>query len=368
MRKLTLLLLILAFQAQSQWYYCSNPWLANYKYRKVITIKQTNISSALTSFPVYVKCDNTIMGALVDQTNFYDIRFTDTTNAVLPYEKDYSTSSGGNFWVNTSLSATASHPTRIYCYYKNSTSQTDGSNQNGTWNSAFKGVWHLPNGTTLTSNDATSNGNNVTVSSPAPTATTGKVDGCATFDGSSTYLNGGTSTSLQPPNHITLSAWAYLTSNVTVRTISCSWSEGGAPFARNGFSLGISDVNTSYVKSAIGYGSSGATYVLVESTGALSLNTWYYLSMVYNGSNVILYINGSSNNSGTAISPPVYTASNRFTIGAFYSGSAYGQYFPGNLDEIRISNTDRSADWIKFEYYNMNDSDQDLTWSSIQTR
>ena len=112
-----------------------NKW-GNYQLGKIITIKQTNIGSALTDFPLYVKCGSDIMGTLIDKTHFYDIRFTDTLNNVLPYQADSVNSTTGNYWVKTSLSSTASHPTRIYCYYKNSVSQTDPAHSNRHWRKA----------------------------------------------------------------------------------------------------------------------------------------------------------------------------------------------------------------------------------------
>ena len=65
-------------------------------------------------------------------------------------------------WVNV---ATLSHTTDtvIYLFYGNSSVTTDQSNAGGTWNSNFMGVWHFPNGTTLSANDSPANGNNGTI-------------------------------------------------------------------------------------------------------------------------------------------------------------------------------------------------------------
>jgi hypothetical protein len=36
--------------------------------------------------------------------------------------------------------------------------------------------------------------------------------------------------------------------------------------------------------------------------------------------------------------------------------------FQGYIDEVRISSTARTAAWLKFTYYNINEADQELTW------
>jgi hypothetical protein len=38
----------------------------------------------------------------------------------------------------------------------------------------------------------------------------------------------------------------------------------------------------------------------------------------------------------------------------------------GNLDEVRLSNIARSADWINFEYHNMGDAGHAVTWGAAE--
>ena len=342
-----------------------NKW-GNYQLGKIITIKQTNIGSALTDFPLYVKCDNTIMGQLIDQTNFYDIRFTDTLNNVLPYERETASSTVGNFWVKTSLSSTSGHPTRIYCYYKNSVSQTDGSNKTGTWDSNYKGVWHLPNGTILTGGESTSNGNNSTTITG--TVTSGQIDGGANFDGVYTdnqYIEVASPSNLNITGDLTIETWIYPTTfgfdgndgynrRIIIKKID----------ADNCYQLCMDDyLNTNHgwifsnirsdYENLIGYGTSSNT-----------TNTWYHIVVTFNGTTSVMaiYQNGISetdnhNNSGFGSG-----SSNALRFGLRTDGHGA---FSGKLDEVRISNIVRSADWIKFEYNNMNSADQELTWSTI---
>ena len=107
-------------------------WLDGYDYRKKITVQAANIDANLTDFPVYIFIDGDedIGGNMQDTTNYYDIRFTDTSDNILPYECENMTISGdpsaatGHYWVQTDLDSTDG--ATIYCYYGKA-SGTDGS-------------------------------------------------------------------------------------------------------------------------------------------------------------------------------------------------------------------------------------------------
>ena len=42
-------------------------------------------------------------------------------------------------------------------------------------------------------------------------------------------------------------------------------------------------------------------------------------------------------------------------------------YFDGILDEARASSTNRSTNWIKFEWANINEADNELSWGDEET-
>lgn len=95
-----------------------------------------------------------------------DILFTDSTGLTkIPHEIEKYTSVTGALiaWVNVpSINSTTD--TTIYMYYGNSTA-TNQQNVTGTWNTNYKGVWHLkenPAGTAPQIKDSTSNANNGT--------------------------------------------------------------------------------------------------------------------------------------------------------------------------------------------------------------
>ena len=78
----------------------------------------------------------------------------------------------------------------LYIYYGGPTAGTKtNQRKSAAWNSNYIGVWHLPNGTTLTALDSTSNANNGTINGTV--AVVGKIDGAGNFDGSNDYINVG---------------------------------------------------------------------------------------------------------------------------------------------------------------------------------
>ena len=162
----------------------SDAWgVEGWTYRKEITISNTDVDEDLTDFPLLVKFTaDTDIGAHALASG-YDIRFTDADGNAIPYEREsFSIKAGsgsGIFWVKVPTITTAADST-IYAYYGKSDA-SDGQSATSVWDANFKGVWHLPNGATLSANDSTSNANNGT--NNGATATTGKVDGAGNFDG-----------------------------------------------------------------------------------------------------------------------------------------------------------------------------------------
>ena len=77
---------------------------------------------------------------------------------------------------------------------------------------------------------------------------------------------------------------------------------------------------------------------------------WYYLVLTYDGTNLNLYINGTSNQN---ISKAMTLTSGQIRIGTYQQGlGPTYYYFVGTLDEPRISNIARSAAWIATEFNN----------------
>ncbi len=103
-------------------------------------------------------------GGHVANANGYDIGFYADSGGTtkLKWEVEKYDGVTGNLiaWVKIP-SVSSSSDTVFYLMYGDSTINTDQSDPPNTWDSNFKSVWHLGNGSTLSLNDSTSNGSSL---------------------------------------------------------------------------------------------------------------------------------------------------------------------------------------------------------------
>ena len=87
----------------------------------------------------------------------------------------------------------------------------------------------------------------------------------------------------------------------------------------------------------------------VSSLGRIPLNQWTHILHTYEKGNSRIYVNGElSNTSQTADAPLAIKSPARFYVGGWYNNYDY----VGDIDEVRISNAVRSADWAKLQFEN----------------
>jgi len=232
--------------------------------------------------------------------------------------------------------------TPFYLFYGDPSITTDQSDPLNTWDFNFKAVYHLGNGTTLTATDSTGGNNGTLVNSP--TATAGKISGAAHFVHSSSQAIG----LANPGDFPIATAW-------TMETWVKPSTDGNAVIAwggtsNNGPHLVLPGNNTWRV----GFWG-GAD---VNGTG-VDTSAFHHIVGTFDGSSLRLYKDGSLIAGPIAASPT--TSSNPGAV----IGSAYGAfYFNGDLDELRISSTNRSAAWITTEYNNQNSPGTFITMGS----
>jgi RHS repeat-associated protein len=330
-------------------------WANGCLYRRAITIDHTKVPNTnQADFPVlvsgtYAYLATTANGGNVTSGNGYDILFASDANGAnpLPFElESYSPTTGAVvYWVKL---PTVSHTTDavFYVFYGNSAISTNQSYKTNVWNSAYKGVWHLPNGTTLTANDSTSNGNNGTITNAS--AATGQIDGAVGL-GPSEYIDVGNNPSLRiTGNALTLEAWIKTSeSNPSQyeRILAKEVSGNADPYMVYGL---WRTAGTNLVNFGRATGGSG-TLAAVTTAASLSMGAWTHLVGTYDGSNLKIYLNGSLDSQTSATGNIVSTNQN-MVIGADTAGG--GENFNGIMDEVRISDSARSADWIATEYNN----------------
>ncbi|OHB14620.1 MAG: hypothetical protein A2431_04180 [Candidatus Zambryskibacteria bacterium RIFOXYC1_FULL_39_10] len=313
-------------------WYATNGW----NYRKVIVIDKTKVSSDQSNFPVLI---STTIGTS-PQTNGEDILFTNSDGKTkLSHEIEKYNDTTGELiaWVKipTLYGSASVNTNTIYMYYGNSGASNQ-QNVSGTWDANFKGVWHLPNGTTLSATDTIGNGNGSVVGTP--TAGTGKIDGSMDIDSTGDYINAGNSSEFNfTSNAFTIEAWI---------KPPASGQANYQTFIARGTYL----ANGWYIQTDNSVNKNGVWFVtntagsnrLTQAANKLTLSAWNHVAAVRNGTSVRIYVNGTDQTTSAGSHVDPVSISTNLIIGKWLNG----------MDEVRISNTNRSADWIKTEYNN----------------
>jgi prepilin-type N-terminal cleavage/methylation domain-containing protein len=331
------------------------PFLAGYTKRKKITIDNTYIDVDLSNFPLYIKI-NSDANMSAARSDGYDIRFTSSDGlTLLSYERESWSGGGGSsvnadIWVKVSTIDDAVN-TDIYIYYGKSDA-TDGSVPANVWDTNFyMGVWHLTN-----TNDSTSNGNNGTAYNQTSTYGSGKIAGAYSFDGTNDWIQVADSDTLTPGQKLTISAWLYDTQNDALPRgiVSKRVTSGNAE----------EYYNFKY--------SNNHTYFNVltdrdNNTTIQPTGRWFYLNTVFDGSltetnRKKIYSDSILTATLSSTVTSITNQASNLYIGILNTDANYS--WKGYIDEVRVLKVARSAEWIKFEYYNINQADNELTWGA----
>ena len=187
--------------------------------------------------------------------------------------------------------------------------------------------------TGTTAADASGSGNNGAISGPTSVAT-GRYGNALSFDGVNDWVTVPDAPSLDLTSGMTLEAWVYPTALSGYRTVVLKEipSElGYCLYAHDGSPRPATYINTGVAADPTAAGS-----------GALALNTWSHLAATYNGSILILYVNGVAVGSRATTGSLVQSTS-PLRIGG---NGVWGEYFQGRLDDVRVYNRALTASEI----------------------
>lgn len=343
--------------------YCTSSW----KYRKKITFDNTTASLGVTSenlvnFPVQVKLTSSNIDYSKTQDSGQDIRFTDTDGSDLAYEIERWDETGtSTVWVKVPQIDINSNTDYVYLYYGNS-SATDHQQASSVWDSNFKGVWHMNDNAsnTTVAKSTTSGVNAAEQRNTNLLSTSGKVDLGLNHNGTTDYALANHS-DLDLSNNFTLETW-FKPSNLASDNIGhgvISWGQEATGQRR---SLLLWNAATPVGSAAYIYFSGYGAAANLSSGIRIAADTWYHAVITVNSSNrVIIYVNG------------VNAAEADKTLNSYsYVGTNFGktnttsEVFNGVIDEVRISNTVRTAGWVAASY--KSESDLFNTFNSEEER
>jgi len=306
-----------------------------------------NVKGDVNGIPVLVRLDSTYFDFTGSQDSGQDIRFTmNATTVTLPYQIETWDPQNGRAAIWVLMDVQGNTEEQLVIHWGNATAPV-GQNAAAVFatSSGYGAVWHLDS--TLT--DVTVNGNNG--SAFGNTDVTGLIGNGQYFDGLK-VLSFGNDSTIFPDDAITVSTWLK-TSDTSSATTSI--------LRMNGYYTALQlhrddDTTMTYPTQAhsVAWTVDGPLqYSIFPWNGVFNDDQWHHFVSEFTvAGGVKIYMDGALYFSNTNVTGAFDTL--RGDEGGFSVGgtSGFGETYTGLLDEIRISNVARSADWIKLNYEN----------------
>ncbi len=204
------------------------------------------------------------------------------------------------------------------------------------------GIWNFNECSGSTAGDSSGNGNaGALFSSPTWSSDTPSGTGCSLlFNGTTQYILVNNNSSLATAGTMTVSAWIKVSSyssTVNPRIVQ-KYDD-----ANDEYDMVMPGANTPSGSIAFEFKKAGTVYQ-ANTTTKVPLNTWTYVTGVFNGSSVVIYFNAQTQP----------TTGSGFIVqdndGNFRISSNGSSPFPGQLDGVRIYNKTLTAVEVKNLY------------------
>jgi len=340
-------------------------WVPGYTKRIKLTVDNTKIDADLTNFPVTVFLTpaqgEEVFSELDADADYMKVAFaaSDGTNQLYAEKELFDVSESNAIYHVSKAGWTISDSgdTDFYMYYYNDAS--DNTNYIGAinttagatvWDSNFKAVYHMADGTTSTTLDSTSNNNDATKDvANEPVEVEGKVGQAQDFDGTDDHLDASDNAGWDTGSYLTLEAIFKPSAQNQSQKALIVHDESDYKYLL--YLTGNSGDFTFYVRTATGL--SGAA--VGHADGYFADGTYRYMAGVYDktlGSNrVVLYQNGTSVAVDNGYNEDITAGDEGLNIGRWGD-----KIFDGIEDEIRLSSSARSAAWLKATYNSLWDA------------
>ncbi len=320
------------------------------------TASGANVTGNVSDFPVLIRLNATNFNFDQAKTDGSDVRFFHNvpgTGAVeLPREIERwdKTNKLAEVWVLVDQVLGNNGDQAIVMRWGNLSAPAAPLTSVFTTTNNFRGVWHMDaSGSTLFEAAQAHNGTKKASGEPA-TSSSGLIGNAQDFDGSNDYANlGGNFNWINGASQVTVQAWVRREDNAGK---IIGFSRNGGTNSR--VQLGVDGTTNKAFLEARSTDTENPLSSTPSST-SLSANTWYLVTgMVdFTAKTITMCVNSACDAPTTANfsanSLPTSNSSNA-VMGAEETLTA--NFFGGKIDEVRISNVARSADWIKLCYQN----------------
>ena len=340
---------VLGFTAGSAQAVPFNP--SGWGYSMPITFTNDTRLNTLTNFTALVVLDTNKVTYSQFLANAQDLRFADTNGTELAYQvESWNTASNSHIWVKIPTLVASGV---ITAYWANAGAPLPAYRTNGlAWDSTFAGVWHLGETGNTTAGgykDSTANTNDATgVAMTAGTEVAAQIYKGQNLNGTSQEIDAADSTSLRPGTAVSMSVW--------IKAVSIASSHTHLMHKRGTtattYGLWTDPSKKLYFETAGG--------ALTGNT-VLNVATWYHVAATYDGSNMQVYLNGVQDNSKAQTGA---IANGTTTLPLRIGHGPFNNWFNGIMDEPRVSNVGRSANWIWAEYANVAQQSMFVTYGT----
>ncbi|MHA2316242.1 MAG: DUF2341 domain-containing protein [Candidatus Hodarchaeales archaeon] len=324
-----------------------------FAYRKNITIDSSKVLANLNDFPILIDLygDKDLFG--VRQSTGNDIIFTDSSGNILDHEIESFEQEIPRLvaWVKTDLAS--STDTTISMYFGNETISNQ-ANPIGVWSNNYEGVYHLSEDPIGTIFDSTANNNDGSSSGVMTSSdqVDGIFDGSIDFDGSNDYIDvGDVGSNLWPG--VTVQAWIFHDTTGDDRII-CKSPSGTTSEHIISLAVVTSGSNDRLRVRLSTDGTGGSTAVNRESATTFTTGTWHHVAFTWDSisERIYLYIDGSQDINNYFKDGDSIDDSSLPVILANVNTGVDNRYYDGKIDEARLSDVARSANWIGTEFNN----------------
>jgi hypothetical protein len=300
-------------------------------------VNYTLQEQSLSEFPILIKVTDRSFREGDVQSDAADFLFINEDGIKLPHEVEFfsQNTTHGELAVWVLVPELSLIDQNVLSMYYGNPSIENQEIPGNVWDSDFMGVWHLSESPTGTIYDSTSNDRDGTTygSMTSGDQVPGQIDGALDFDGSDDYVQWSSVITLATG---TYSMWIY-PNNVT---------DERNYLANDAWQTRIS-LWDDVVK--IETNTDGEYFDFDQSS--IPINTWTHVVFVRNGDTGDLYINGYW------FQQVVTTGANSLSISCIAGTDNLARMVDGLIDEVRISDIDRSAEWVAAEYLNQYNPD-----------
>lgn len=314
----------------------------------IINSSGSGISSnaILVDFPLLLRLDKENFDFSQALPQGDDIRFSKTDGASLSFEIEQwdTLAKKAAVWIRIDTIYGKRTEQRFVIKWGDSAVQSRSSGEEVFKStSGFAGVWHLnenPGSGSNSIKDRTGNGFNGTPDGAMSGSNNvnGMVGKAILFDGNDDHITVG---KLNITDNYSLSCWIR-SSDFTEAARRLIWKEYSYTLWYDAQGKGVRVEHFTFQDSVVIWRG-----IYQDNSRLIPLDTavWYHLAGTYDGDKIRLYINGDLADSTKTIGKYPVFSNELLSI-----GGRKGEYVKGIMDEVRIENRARSADWIKLSY------------------